>query len=220
MDLHRVAPGFAPFGRLSPALLFLALWVSFSATAAHGQDWETRFDEAGVVVETRPMAGSRFRAFRGRTQVDASPEEVLRRLQDIDAYPLWFPDTTEASAVLRENGRWANYVRTAAPWPVKDRDAVYVSRMERAANNIRIDVFAAPELAPERDDAVRIRDASGYWLLEAEGSGTRITWEFHVEPGGNVPSSLANARVVATPRGALEALRAYFAKIDEPRGQN
>jgi hypothetical protein len=194
--------------------LVMALALAWASAACVAQDWQLRVDEDGLRVETRAVPGSKFKAFRASAYVAASPDAVLARLQDINAYPEWFPDTTEAFAVQRENGRWANYVRTAAPWPVKDRDAVYMSTLQRYGGGLRIDVTAAPDLAEERGDAVRIREASGYWQLSADGDGTQILWEFHVEPGGSVPAGLANARVVNTPRGALEALREYFLAVD------
>jgi hypothetical protein len=203
-----------PGVRGGPGRLFLALVLACVSAASMAQDWQLRVDEDGLRVETRSVPGSKFKAFRATARVDASPDAVLTRLQDIEAYAEWFPDTTEAFAVHREDGLWANYVRTAAPWPVKDRDAVYMSTLERVGGSLRIDVTAAPDLAEERSDAVRIREASGYWQLSPDGDGTLILWEFHVEPGGSVPAGLANARVVNTPRGALEALRDYFLAVD------
>jgi len=205
-----------PDGRLWRGLpgLTIVLALACAGAASAAQDWQLRVDEEGLRIETRAVPGSKFRAFRASARVAASPEAVLARLQDVDAYPEWFPDTTEAFAITRENGLWANYVRTAAPWPVKDRDAVYMSTLQRFDGGLRIDVRAAPELAEERGDAVRIREASGYWQLRADGDGTRILWEFHVELGGAVPAGLANARLVNTPRGALEALRDYFLAVD------
>jgi hypothetical protein len=183
--------------------------------AADGE-WTVRIDRDGLQVATRDVPRSDFKAFRATVRVAALPDAVLARLRDVERYPGWFPDTREARVVERADGRWASYVRTGAPWPVKDRDAVYVSTLEGTADAYRVKVSVAPSLVPEVDDAVRIRQAEGYWHLERDGDGTLITWEFHVEPGGSVPGSLANARVVATPRDALSALREYFGGTGAP----
>ena len=208
-------PGFPQVGAgatrwLAPLLALLAL-AAVNVRAEDG--WELRLDEDGLRVETREVAGSKFRAFRAELVVPAAPAAVLARLRDIDSYPAWFPDTVEARRIAADNGRWANYVRTSAPWPVKDRDAIYVSELEETAAGPRVNVATDPALAPETD-AVRIREAAGFWLLAAVDGGTRVYWEFHVEPGGNIPASLANARVVSTPRDALLALRAHFRRRD------
>lgn len=189
----------------------LAMACLFAALPALAQDsWSLRVDREGLRVETREVPGSNFRAFRASVRVAASPDAVLARLRDVERYPEWFPDTKEAYVVEQVDGRWASYIRTGAPWPVKDRDAIYVSTLEGTSDSYRIVVSAAPTRLPEVGDAVRIRKAAGYWHLQRDGDGTVITWEFHVEPGGSVPGSLANARVVATPRGALSALREFF----------
>ncbi|WP_439107910.1 START domain-containing protein [Congregibacter sp.] len=193
---------------LAPMVLLLSIGWAGSALSS---DWEMQFDEGGVSVETRDVDGSDYKAFRAKALLPASPDDVLARLRDIESYTEWFPDTIEARAVEREGDRWANYVRTDAPWPVKDRDAIYSQALTRTGGTIRIDVTAAPDILPDSKDAVRIRAAAGFWeLVDVDGS-TAVHWEFHVEPGGNIPSGLANARVLETPKGALQALKEFFA---------
>lgn len=211
--VERVERGLFPLRR--GLLIPLVAVLAGTATAAE-ERWEVRVDQDGLRVETRHVPGSRFKAFRATTRVAATPEAVLGRLRDVARYPEWFPHTTQARVMEQADGRWASYIRTGAPWPVKDRDAVYVSTLETSPDAYHIDVSVAPSLAPEVSGAVRIRQAAGYWDLIRAGDATVVTWEFHVEPGGSVPSSLANARAVATPRGALTALRAYFAAASRP----
>jgi hypothetical protein len=110
-----------------------------------------------------------------------------------------------------DGDRWANYVRTDAPWPVKDRDAIYTQELTRSAEGIRIIVGVAPDSLPDAKDAVRVRAATGLWELAPADGGTSLYWEFHLEPGGNIPSGLANARFIETPRRALQSLKEYFA---------
>jgi len=207
--LKRTVQGASHPVRLTRGLCVL-LFFCVLAASAQDASWETRIEDDGLLVETSDVEGSQVKAFRAQIVVPATPEDVAVRLRDIDSYPDWFPDTVEARSVGRENGAWVNYVRTSAPWPVKDRDAIYVSRLERLPDRLRISVEADPDLLPEKPDAVRVVEASGGWELEAAGGGTRVTWRFHLEPGGNVPAGLANARVLSTPREALLALRHYF----------
>lgn len=191
------------------ALGAILLGLAWTAAAAE-TEWRTRFDEQGLRVETRGIAGSNYEAFRASIFITASPDEILARIRDVDGYPDWFPDTIEARRVELIEDRWANYVRTDVPWPVKDRDAIYTQSLERSATSITIIVGVAPDALPESVDAVRVREAAGRWDLAAVDGGTDLRWEFHIEPGGNVPSGLANARIAETPKRALQALRAYF----------
>jgi hypothetical protein len=193
------------------ALLLTITWAGFATSS----EWETQFDEGGVRVETRDVAGSDYKAFRAQALIAATPDEVLARLQDVERYPDWFPDTLEARRLELGGDRWANYVRTDAPWPLKDRDAVYTQKLTRTVQGIQITVGVAPDTVPESKDAVRIRAAAGLWELVAADGGTALHWEFHVEPGGNIPSGLANARVIETPKRALQSLKNYFANNTE-----
>ncbi|MFK8043585.1 START domain-containing protein [Congregibacter sp.] len=180
------------------------------AGSALSSDWETQFDEGGVQVDTRDVDDSNYKAFRATALIAASPEDVLARLRDIESYPDWFPDTVEARRLELDGDDWANYVRTDAPWPVKDRDAIYTQNLERSGSSIKIVVGVAPDTVPESGDAVRIRAAAGFWELKDSDGATALHWEFHVEPGGNIPSGLVNARVIETPKAALQALKEYF----------
>ncbi len=190
------------------AILLFGVFASFGVAAE--EDWKLRFDEGGVRVETRAVAGSKYKTFRARTVVAADPEAVLARLRDIDSYPDWFPDTLEARRVEDGDDTWANYVVTDTPWPVKNRDAIYRNVLQREDSHLRINISADPGALPETDDAVRVPQAGGFWDLQAVDGGTMVHWEFHLEPGGSIPSGLANARVVETPKRALQALQAFF----------
>jgi hypothetical protein len=194
---------------LRSVLLLATLALGEAAVA--DSDWVTRVDADGLKVETRDIDGSDYKAFRASIVVAATPEQVLARLEDVASYPDWFPDTVEARRIPTDDGVRSNYVRTDAPWPVKDRDAIYTQHIERDESGITIRVGVDPDLVPEVEDAVRVRRAAGRWQLLVVDGGTAVRWQFHLEPGGRVPGSLANARVVDTPRRALLALRDYFA---------
>ncbi|MEM1402564.1 MAG: START domain-containing protein [Pseudomonadota bacterium] len=194
-------------------LRYLCLTFSVFTVAAMAQDegWEVALEEDGLIVQTRSVEGSDFKAFWANTVIDATPEDVFARLQDVKSYPGWFPDTLKAERLEAEDGSLANYVVTDIPWPLKDRDAVYAVSNDVSPELIVTTVTADPDRVPENSKYVRIREASGEWRLTAlnEG-GTRIDWTFHLEPGGNIPAGLANARVIETPQKALLALKEYF----------
>jgi hypothetical protein len=176
------------YGATAAAALGLFSVLQSSTLWAADGDWVTEIDEDGLKVETREVAGSNYRAFRASIAVAATPAQVLARLDDVDSYPDWFPDTVEARRVPGEAGTSSNYVRTDAPWPVKDRDAIYTQRVEQSADEIIIRVGVSPDLVPETNDAVRVRRAEGRWNLQVIEGGTLVNWRFHLEPGGKIPS--------------------------------
>jgi hypothetical protein len=55
---------------------------------------------------------------------------------------------------------------------------------------------------------VRVRKGSGFWELEEDSIGNvKVIYQFHGEPGGEIPSWLANTFVVTHPFKVLENLK-------------
>ena len=61
---------------------------------------------------------------------------------------------------------------------------------------------------PEEEGYVRVAKVEGLWKLTPKGPGqTEITYQVQTEPGGSVPSWLANSFVVDAPFNTLKGLR-------------
>lgn len=175
-----------------------------------GSEWrlETRAD--GIDVHTRAVPGSEIRAFKGESLIEADLETVLAVVRDSDRYQDWFPNCPESRLLRREGAVSYQYSVTAAPWPVDDRDNIFRSTLVRDAETgvVDISITAAPEAYPEQPGRVRVRSARGRWRLEpVDDARTRVLFEMHLDPGGGIPSWMANARVVSTPFEALSSLR-------------
>ncbi|KPX87998.1 Collagenase-related protease [Pseudomonas syringae pv. rhaphiolepidis] len=55
---------------------------------------------------------------------------------------------------------------------------------------------------------MRVTEVKGFWKMVPKGSNqTEVTYQVHTEPGGSVPSMLANKFVVDAPFNTLKALR-------------
>lgn len=185
------------------------------ASGASADEWVQRLDEHGIVVHTRPVEGSSFQAFRGRSVVSAPLDRVLAIVLDADGYQDWFPDCPESRLLRKDGNVQLHYAVTAAPWPVEDRDAVYEYTVSPSpeAGSAFVRIGSRPEAYPEQDSIVRIKSVEGSWSLRTLEEGrTEVIFEMHLEPGGNIPSWLANARVVDTPKGALTGLAARLAQ--------
>jgi hypothetical protein len=194
---------------------FILIMLFALATPVGAEEWVLKHEADGIVVHTRPVAGSTFEEFRGRALVSANLESVLRVLIDGDRYQDWFPDCPQSKLLDRESDVQRQYAVTAAPWPVKDRDAIYQYSVSRDSSGAfaKVEIQAAPDAYPLQDSMVRVQVANGSWTIQAANDGqTDVTFQMHLEPGGSIPSVLANARVVATSAGALAGLRIQVAK--------
>jgi len=70
-----------------------------------------------------------------------------------------------------------------------------------------------PTYLPEEKGYVRVAQVDGFWTLVHKADGmTEVTYQVHTEPGGSVPSWLANKFVVDAPFNTLKALKEHAEK--------
>ncbi len=201
---------------LNGLALFFSLVVSLLFTqSAIAAEWELQREENGITIYTRPVPNSGIREFKGIAEVDHNAKMILALLRDSDRFKTWFPNTPESKLVERNGNVSVQYSVMDAPWPVSDRDNVLrsVTSHDDETGQIQIQVAAAPDAYPERPDRVRVKKATGNWILEPLSDyKTRVTFQMHLEPGGGIPEWLTNARVVDSPFEALTNMREILSR--------
>jgi hypothetical protein len=192
------------------ALLLLPVvicFVSFSLFASG--DWEKEFTKEGITVYTRPVEGSSLREFRGEGIIDA-PLEVCRNvIDDTESHTKWRPDCIEAKSFKSEGKDFFSYNETKAPWPVSNRDVVIKTQITETKQKVVYNFTAVDrqDLMPLKDGVVRMTRLTGMWILERKGDKTHVTYQASVDPGGSIPSWLANKTSKDQPYKSLLGLR-------------
>ena len=184
------------------------------ASPSFSEEWKVEFTKDGITVSTMPVQGSDFRAFRGETVIDAKMEIVKRVLDDVQASTEWLPDCIQAALLQkRPDGSTVVYNQTKAPI-VSNRDVVVESRAAVKADRIFITLKAVdrPDLRPEINGIVRIKDMDGKWYLERRGEKTYVLYQVRANPGGGIPAWLANSSSKDMPLKTLKGLRSMSAK--------
>ena len=70
-----------------------------------------------------------------------------------------------------------------------------------------------PQYLPLDKDHTRVASLQGFWRFVPQGDGkVEVTYQVHTEPGGSVPSWLANSFVVDAPFNTLSGLRTLAEK--------
>jgi len=175
-------------------------------------DWKLRKDDAGVEIYTRSIEGSAFQEFKGVITVEnTSLYDALEVILDVKNYTDLYPDCIEAK-ILYQEGKYydIHYFNIRAPWPVKNRDAVYESTTTVSDDGRYAKVSLKPvgDYIKENEESVRMYNGSGFWEVEEDNNkNTRITYQFHADPGGEIPAWLANSVVVSNPYKTLQNLR-------------
>jgi hypothetical protein len=190
----------------------LALLVLMPSPVA---EWELKKDKDGIAVYTRQLAGSELEEFKAViTLKNTTLLKVLGVITDVPGYVGLFPNCSEAK-VLERTDRYntVHYMVTDAPFPVGDQDGVYQQRTTIVANGTkaRVELSVLPKRLPVKEGLVRVPGGSGHWELEQLGTTVLVSYQFHGEPGGAVPSWLANSFIVDHPFETMKNLRSRVA---------
>jgi hypothetical protein len=184
------------------------------------QGWEKAAEDADrqIVVYTRSVEGSPFKASRGVTTVEAALGAIVSLVSDADSYSEWMYNI-KRSMLLEQVSRLENiiYIAQRFPWPVTDRDMVVYAKLHQDPDSkqIVITMKAVPGAYPEQDGHVRVTRMTGKWQLTPKGGNqVAVIYELHPDPGGYIPTRIANAYIVDTP---LHTLRGLHRMIREPK---
>ena len=193
-SLHRVA---------------LACGLSVLLTGvAQAEDWKVAKNEDGIKVSLSEVPGSQYKAYQGVTLIKA-PITTLRALQeDVAGACAWIHECKSQKLLKHEGNQSWTYTQFNTPWPVTARDSVLkVTTTKGADGSLTRTLKGEPKYIPEEKGFVRVSQVEGFWKFVPKGDQTEVTYQVHTEPGGSVPSWLANKFVVDAPFNTLKALK-------------
>jgi len=192
--------------------LLLSILLLMSLDAYSQSSWEVAKNEDGILVYTRAEKGSAFKSFKAIATLEASTDKIIGKLKDADNYIKWYGYTKTSTLIKQEDSVQYNYVETKFPWPFANRDMVYrMSIKLHHSGVVELSLNGLPNYIPEKKGIARMQKADGYLLLKPLDGKTEITYEFHSEPGDNIPTWLANNSIAELPfltlRGLTEVLK-------------
>ena len=191
---------------------YFAIFLVFIFSFSSNKDWQLKKEKEGVQIFVRSVEGSSFLEFKAITVIkNSTVPEVLDVLLDVENYDHLYDDCINPK-VLKRNGKYydIHYIQNKGPFAVKDRDGVYEQIAELSSDEkyAAIHLKAMPDYIAENDDIVRIRKGIGFWeLTETESNDVMVIYQFHGEPGGDIPAFLANKFVVSHPFNTINNLR-------------
>ncbi len=180
-----------------------SLALPLLAVLAAGPDDPKGFKQTartdGVIVMARQEPGSDVAEVKASGMIDAEPLAVWKVIRNYNGYKDTMPYTPE-STVLKETGGGKEiwfYSVVSAPL-VSKRDYVIKltdnSRWMDGNGYLRVDWKVVDGFRPPRDGYVRLKLNTGFWKLEPREGGkkTFATYYVHTNPGGSLPSFIAN----------------------------
>lgn len=188
-------------------LFGIVLWLGV-AIAKGQSSWVVDKHKDGIMVYTRSEANSEFRSFKALATLEATPEDIIAVLKNANDYIDWYGYTAAAEVLKKEGMVQYNYVETRFPWPYKNRDMVYRMTLDTLdSKNVTINLQGIPDEVPVKEGIVRMKKAIGLIQLKPLGNYTELTYQFHSEPGDQLPVWLANRSLAELPYQTLVGLR-------------
>ena len=179
------------------------------AGVAQAEDWKVAKDEDGIKVSLSDVPGSDYKAYRGVAVINASVGKLRALQEDVAGACAWIHECKLQKVLKHEGDKTWTYSQFNTPWPVTPRDSVLlITTQEGADGSITRNLEGQPKYLPEEKGFVRVAEVKGFWKMVPKGPNqTEVTYQVHTEPGGSVPSMLANKFVVDAPFNTLKALR-------------
>lgn len=189
-------------------ILLISVFSFISFETFSQTSWEIDKNKDGIKIYARTEIGSDYKSFKAIIRVNASIDKIITILKDVNSYKKWFAYTKTSKILKHENGIQYNYVETILPWPYGNRDMVYRMSIDKfGAGSVKISLKGIPDYIPNKKGITRMKKAEGYILLKSLGYGTEVIYIFHSEPGGNLPTWLANKSIAELPFKTLSGLR-------------
>ncbi len=183
-------------------LLWLLFFCSFSLSSSLVSEWKLAKDKNNIQVYTRSSKTSNLKDTKVASTAECSPQKVLKVLLQFEAYSKWIPKCKE-SRLLKQvsETKFYYYARYAAPWPVSDRDAVvHLEIFHQENGDILCEINGVPDYIEPIKGVIRVPYSQGKWFLTQQQDGkVKLVNQYSTDPGGSVPSWLANTMAVITP---------------------
>ena len=198
---------------------FLFILIQFQSYCQPDTDanWKLSKDKNGIRIFIRAIEGTKFKEYKMLSEVDATPEELLAILVDVESYTEWMARVKVAELLKTEGeDRFYVYTEVGVPWPFDNRDEITLSVVKRQEDSaeITIEITIIQDFVPEKKGIVRMPSGNGEWVFTPiENGKTKIYHRFGGDPGGSIPAWIVNIFLVDAPYKTMLALQERVAKF-------
>jgi hypothetical protein len=189
-------------------LMLIGLLLSVNSVFAEN-NWKLELDKEGIRVYTRTSPISDFKEFKGEITIKTTIPEIEKILTTIEKYPEWCYKTTSVTVIDKDSTSIRYFLVTKTPVFLKTRVACFEFRREVNEKSGEVMYFLNDIKCkkPLSDDMLVIPIMKGFYKLTPAGDGNvQVTMQMLTEPGGIIPSWLANLVVVDSPFVTLKNL--------------
>jgi len=196
--------------------IYLLVFLIFQNFSLFSQvEWELSNDKDEIKVYSRKEGNHKFKAFKAMVTVESSIQNFIATLQNIDLFPQWGHNIENAELLKREGDTLQIYYSVAeVSFPYKNRDGIYLNRFKWNSRTkaLKVDIEILNDYLELNEKYTRVK-GYGYWDVKVLSSNRiEIIFYMQIDPGGNIPSWLANRFVDNSPYYTLLNLKNILEK--------
>src|SRR5690606_26172792 len=140
-----------------PRTVACCMLLPLMAPLAQAEDWQLVKDEDGIKVYLAPVAGSKYKAYRGVATMRADVATVAALQEDVPGSCAWIHECREQKLLKTEGALSWTYTRFNTPWPVAPRDSVIrVTSSIGADGSVTRVLEGVPDYLPAEKGFVRV----------------------------------------------------------------
>ena len=191
-------------------------------------DWQTVNDKKNIHTSLAQLDGQPIKLIRHQSTLTLSTETALQNIIDLFGdgtnCPQWM-GLCKSSMVLEEHANGSKTIHSVInmPWPFSNRDAVSLKTVFRSDNEVRVELKATPEAAPETSLVRMVSESRMLLRYVEEESHHELQWEIYSDPRGSLPVGTVNKRAHKESRrdfiNLMTALKALSAPTSVPQSQ-
>jgi ribosome-associated toxin RatA of RatAB toxin-antitoxin module len=179
-------------------------------TTVFSKQWVFEYEKDGIKVYTSNVERSGFKAFKGEMLVDYNAEQLLGFISKVELFPQWCYQTTATQVINREDNKTYYRYVSATPPMVKNREAYFCNTIETNPQTgetiITMQTYNSKDAVPK--GYIRMPSSEGFWkITPISRTSSRVVFQMHADPGGQIPSWLANMFTTDSPYITMMNLR-------------
>ncbi|MCK5688912.1 cyclase [Myxococcota bacterium] len=194
----------------SATILAAAFLLGTTASAAKNPNpWEEVQNDEGITVWTRDVPKSNIREVKATAIVNLPLKKIAGVILDVPHYTEFMPYVEKAKIMSKGSGTVEYQYQLIDPPFVDERDYTLKTQTEDKGKSWRHYWTQANSKGPAKnEDVVRVEICDGEWTLIEEGpSKTKLTYWLYTDPGGSIPSWIANKANKTSVPALLDAVR-------------
>jgi len=176
-------------------------------------DWERESDpDEAMQVFTREVGEERLIEVKMVLEIEASIEEIMETVHNINSYTTWIYRCRKAELVMRDSQKYA--YRTVIKMPIMMKDREILAKVTESwctkGKVFSREIESAPHLLPANKDLERIAFYESSWTMEpVTPQQTRLIITALSDGSKGLPNWIAKKLIVSGPTQTLRQLKQH-----------